>query len=40
VKIGCGLAEYSKEGCGSKRAVLPVMMVLLYMENSHEKDMN
>jgi hypothetical protein len=24
-KIGCNLAESSKEGCGSKMAVLPMM---------------
>jgi hypothetical protein len=26
IKSGCSLAESSKEGCGSKRAVLPMMM--------------
>jgi hypothetical protein len=26
VKTGCNLAESSKEGYGSKRAVLPMMM--------------
>jgi hypothetical protein len=27
VKPGCNLAESSKEGYGSERAVLPVMMI-------------
>jgi hypothetical protein len=27
VKTGCNLAESSKEDCGSKRPVLPMMMV-------------
>lgn len=31
VKTGCSLAESSKEGYGSKRVVLPMMMVVLYM---------
>jgi hypothetical protein len=26
VKTGCSLAESSKEGCGSKRVALPVMI--------------
>jgi hypothetical protein len=29
VKNGCSLAEYSKEGYGSKRAVLPMMMIII-----------
>jgi hypothetical protein len=29
VKTGCSLTESSKEGCGSKRAVLPMMMMIL-----------
>jgi hypothetical protein len=29
VKTGCNLAESSKEGCGSKRAVLPMMMMMM-----------
>jgi hypothetical protein len=28
VKTGCNLAESSKEGYGSKRAVLPMMMMM------------
>jgi hypothetical protein len=28
VKTGCDVAESSKEGYGSKRAVLPMMMVI------------
>jgi hypothetical protein len=31
VKTGCNVAESSKEGYGSERAVLPMMMVMLYM---------
>jgi hypothetical protein len=31
VKTGCNLAASSKEGYGSKRAVLPMMVVVLYM---------
>jgi hypothetical protein len=31
VKTGCNLAESCKEGCGSKRAVLPVMIVMMTM---------
>jgi hypothetical protein len=29
VKTGCNLAESSKKGYGSKRAVLPVMMMMM-----------
>jgi hypothetical protein len=29
VKTGCNLAESSKEGYGSKRAVLPVIMMMI-----------
>jgi hypothetical protein len=29
VKIGSNLAEYSKEGCGSKRAVLLIMRMMM-----------
>jgi hypothetical protein len=29
VKIGCNLAEYSKKGYGSERAVLPMMMMMM-----------
>jgi hypothetical protein len=29
VKTGCNLAESSKEGCGSKRVVLPIMMMMI-----------
>jgi hypothetical protein len=29
VKTVCNLAESSKEGCGSKRAVLPVVMMMM-----------
>jgi hypothetical protein len=28
VKTGCNLAEFSKDGYGSKRAVLPVMTMI------------
>jgi hypothetical protein len=28
VKTGCNLAESSKEGYGSKRVVLPIMMMI------------
>jgi hypothetical protein len=28
VKPGCNLAEFSKEGYGSKRAVLPTTMIM------------
>jgi hypothetical protein len=28
VKTRCGLAESSEEGCDSKRAVMPIMMLL------------
>jgi hypothetical protein len=28
VKTGCNLAECSKEGCGSERAVLPMVMMI------------
>jgi hypothetical protein len=31
VKIGCNLTESSKEGYGSKRAVLPMMMMNMYI---------
>jgi hypothetical protein len=31
VKTGCDLAEHYKEGCGSKRAVLPTMMMMMMM---------
>jgi hypothetical protein len=30
VKIGCNLTESSKEDYGSKRAVLPMMMMISY----------
>jgi hypothetical protein len=30
VKTGCNQAEFSKEDYGSKRAVLPVMMIIIY----------
>jgi hypothetical protein len=29
METGCSLAESSKEGCGSKRAVLPMMMMMM-----------
>jgi hypothetical protein len=29
VKTGLNLSESSEEGCGSKRALLPVMMVVV-----------
>jgi hypothetical protein len=28
VKTGCNLAESSKEGCGSKSKILPMMMMM------------
>jgi hypothetical protein len=31
VKTGCNLAKSSEEGCGSKRAVLPIMMMMMMM---------
>jgi hypothetical protein len=31
VKTGCNLAESSKEACGSKMAVLPVMVMMMMM---------
>jgi hypothetical protein len=31
VKTGCNLAEYSKEGYGSKRSVLPMMKMMMMM---------
>jgi hypothetical protein len=31
MKTGCSLAEYSKQGYGSKRAVLPIIMMILYI---------
>jgi hypothetical protein len=42
VKTGCSLAECSDESYGSKRAVLAmiIMMMLVYIGNSHEKNMN
>jgi hypothetical protein len=32
VKTGCNLAESSKEGCGSERAVLPMMTTTMMEE--------
>jgi hypothetical protein len=31
VKTGCNLAESCKEGCGSKRDVFPMMMMIIMM---------
>jgi hypothetical protein len=31
MKTGCNLAEFSKEGYGSKGAVLPLMMMMMMM---------
>jgi hypothetical protein len=31
VKAGSNLAESSKEGCGSKRAVFPMMIMMIMM---------
>jgi hypothetical protein len=33
VKTGCNLAEFSKEGYGSKRAVLPITMMMKQTTN-------
>jgi hypothetical protein len=30
VKTGCSLAQFCKEGCGSKRAVLAMMKIMIY----------
>jgi hypothetical protein len=40
VKIGCNLADFSKEGYGSKKAVLPMMMMMMTnsMELSHSSE--
>jgi hypothetical protein len=34
VKTGCNLAESSKKGYGSKRAVLPMMMMMMNGRNN------
>jgi hypothetical protein len=31
VKTGCNLAEFSSEGCGSKRAALPMMLMMMML---------
>jgi hypothetical protein len=38
MKTGSNLAEFSKEGYDSKRAVLPIMMIIVLMEinNKHK----
>jgi hypothetical protein len=33
VKTGCNLTEYSKEGYGSEKGFLPVMMMMMIMMN-------
>jgi hypothetical protein len=33
VKTKCNLAESSKEGCGSKRVILPVLVMMMYGEH-------
>jgi hypothetical protein len=37
VKPGYILAEYSKEGCGSRRAALPVVMMMMMMTKVGKK---
>jgi hypothetical protein len=36
VKTRCNLAESSKEGYGSKRAVLPMVMVMMIMNGKQD----
>jgi hypothetical protein len=36
VKTGWNLAEFFKEGCGSKRAVTPMMMIMKTSAVSYE----
>jgi hypothetical protein len=41
VKTGCNLAESSKEGYGSKRAVLPMMMIhpnMIFYDQKYNAD--
>jgi hypothetical protein len=39
VKTGCNLRESSKEGCGSKRSVLPVMFQIFDMERKSSRSL-
>jgi hypothetical protein len=32
VKTGCNLAEFSKEGYGSKRAIFPMIMIVMMIK--------
>jgi hypothetical protein len=35
VETGCHMTEFSEEGCGSKNAILPMMMMMMIMTTKY-----